>query len=87
VAIASGDRHPGTVNLEPELRNSTSPLPVWETLGELPVGIAPMQTLRFPIPMHLRTARFDEIQVRFHLLQPRADRSARIAVLRFLFLP
>jgi hypothetical protein len=86
VAIESGERYVGTVNLELELRNSTIADAPWYTLGELPVGRAASQTLKFPLPARLRAGMFDEIQVLFHLLQPRADRSARIALRRFLFL-
>lgn len=86
VAIENGDKYFATVTLELELRNSTIAESPWLTLGEAPVSAAASQTLKFPIPPRLRNSRFDEIEVRFHLLQPRADRSARIALRRFIFL-
>jgi hypothetical protein len=86
VMLENGDHYFATINVEVELRNSTIAESPWMTLGEVPLSAAKVQTLRFPVPARLRTSRFDEIQVRFHLLQPRADRSARVAIRRFVFL-
>ncbi|HZU29326.1 MAG TPA: hypothetical protein VFA04_27635 [Bryobacteraceae bacterium] len=85
VLIANGDKYFATVTMELEVRNSAIAGSPWLTLGEAPVSAALSQTLRFPIPGRMRSSQIDEVQVRFHLLQPRADRSARIAIRRFVF--
>ncbi len=86
VAIRNADQRPGTVDIELLLRDTVAhgePL----SLGRRRVTSRPPidETLRFPIAGLARYTRFDEVTVRFHLLRPRSDRSAMIAIRHFVF--
>ena len=85
VVVRSADRHPGTVQMELRVDDSTAPGEPFESLGFLPVAGAAEQTLTFRFPAVARLRRFDDIAVLFHLLPPRVDRSARIAIRKFVF--
>ena len=45
------------------------------------------ETLDFPIPSASHLSEFDEIKVVFHRSAERLDKSARIAIERFLLMP
>lgn len=95
LAILNADRHPDTVDLELLLRDTAAGgVPV--SLGRRRVTTSVFregrdtrppapETLRFPIAGVSRYTRFDEVTVRFHLLNPRADRSAMISIRHFSF--
>lgn len=98
VAIRNGDHYPGSVSLEVVLANTTLSGRPSESLGTATAMSIPhwspadgdriiSETLKFPIPPASNLQRFDEITVIFKLTAVRADRSARIALDRFLLVP
>ncbi len=93
VSIRNRDRWPGTLGLELILRNTEAPDKASRSLGveairsgrpsdNLP---AVDENVPFRMPPASAFPRFDEVSVRFHLLPPRSDRSARVAIRRFIF--
>jgi hypothetical protein len=58
-----------------------------ESVPESPNGAPVKETLTFPIPAHPSITRFDELAIRFPRRYPRADRSAKIAIERFVLVP
>jgi hypothetical protein len=86
--VRNSDREPSAVRVELVLRNTTLSGSPSESLGSVPVDFPDGPgTLRFKIPVSTAIRQFDEFTVRFHLLPPRADRGARIAIDRFLLIP
>lgn len=91
VLIRNGDRRPGALSLELQLRNTTIPEKPTEILG--PEDIPPPlknhpladERIVFPIPPNPFLREFDEVTVRFLRSWPGADRSSRIAISRFIF--
>ncbi len=92
VAIRNADRYPGTVAIELGLiHNAGRPF----TLGSAPVNsmpdlardpVAPVsETLEFPVPN--KALVFDEFDVVYRRLKFREDKSARIAIKKFVLVP
>ena len=82
LAVRNTDQYPGTISLELILIDTGFPnLP--QSLGTVPAG----QVLSFRIPPITTIWKFDEIKVVFHRAQLRADKSARIAIDRFVLVP
>jgi hypothetical protein len=97
IVVSNADRYPGTVALELVLRDTHAPQSGSLSLGKAAVTsrpdlmrdpIAPAsETLDFPIPRSTALGRFDEFIVLFHRDPMRMDRSARIAIERFVLAP
>jgi len=98
LAVTSADRYPATVTVELILIHSTLPGKPILSLGRVPVKSTPRwqpvdtggsrpELLTFPIPATAILPEFDEVVIRFHLQRPRADRSARISIDKFVFVP
>ena len=98
VIITNGDRHPATVSLELTLVNTTLAGQPCQSLGKAPVNSSlhwrpaddrpPVaEILSFAVPAHSAIERFDEVVIRFELSSPRQNRSARMAIDRFRFIP
>lgn len=95
IDIANGDRYPGTVSLELMLVNGE--LAASESLGRAPILSRPdlkadpvipvAETLEYSVPTVNALPRFDELQVQFHRERQRGDKSARIAIERFVLVP
>jgi hypothetical protein len=95
IEIRNADPFRDTVDLELVLINTREGQQGSQTLGRAPVESVPespsgapvKETLTFPIPPHPSIARFDELAIRFPRRYPRADRSAKIAIDRFVLVP
>ena len=89
LAIQNTDLYPGTVSLELILIDTTVPINLVQSLGTVAAGppSPSHQVLSFRIPSITALQKFDEIKVVFHRAQLRADKSARIAIERFVLLP
>jgi hypothetical protein len=97
LAIRNADRYPRSVTIELVLHDAAGQgEPI--ALGELAVTSRPRwrpgqgdeatsEVLRFPIPPAARPRHFDELQVIFRMDRMREDRSARIAIERFVLVP
>jgi len=87
IVIANADYYPGTVSLELVLKDSAHQA-LW-SLGRAPVTSLPesSETLTYTIPARAALGSFDEFIVRFHRDALRIDRSARIALDRFVLTP
>jgi hypothetical protein len=83
IAISNADRYPSTVTLELILIDNGSP----QSLGTATVPARPDALLRFPVPASSAIRQFNEIEVVFHRDRVRIDRSARIAIERFVLAP
>ena len=87
LAIVDADHYPGTVSLEVILIDSAS-VNTAQSLGTIEVGSgSPEQKLTFSIPATTPLRKFDELKVVFHRQAMRADKSARVAIERFVLLP
>jgi len=89
VAIRNADQYPGTVTLDLILIDTTVPINLVQSLGTVAAGPASpsQQVLSYRIPPVAALQRFDEIKVVFHRARLRADKSARIAIERFVLVP
>ena len=58
-----------------------------QSLGTAPVPARPDALLRFPVPAGSAIRQFNELEVVFHRDRVRIDRSARIAIERFVLVP
>jgi hypothetical protein len=89
LAIQNTDQYPGTVTLELILIDTSVAINLVQSLGTVSVvNPSPAgQILSFPIPPTTALPKFDEIKVVFHRSQLRADKSARIAIERFVLVP
>jgi hypothetical protein len=94
IEIENADRYPGTVAVELVLVNSREGQKGSVTLGKAPVTSAPgdpraplKETLTFPIPGRAPIRQFDELMIRFPRQRPRLNRSAKIAIDRFVLIP
>lgn len=95
IDIVNADRYPGTVSLELMLVNGE--LAATESLGQAPVLSTPdlkaedvtpvAETLEYSVPAVNALPRFDELQVQFHRARQRVDKSARVAIERFVLVP
>jgi hypothetical protein len=95
VAITNADRYPGSVMLELILADVSSEGSKSLLLGTAEVASWPRygsnqtisETLNFTVPNHISIREFNEISVVFHFDTVRDDRSARIAIDRFVLIP
>jgi len=96
ILIENADPFPNTVSILLKIRNTTIPGKPTLTLGMEEIsaparligsGTATTQVLRFSIPSAIRIDSFDELTVSYYLKGARSDRSARIAIERFRFVP
>lgn len=94
IEIENADRYPGTVSMELVLVNSKQGQKAEVSLGSAPVtsapgdpGTASKETLTFPIPPHTTISQFDELTIRFPRQKQRNNRSAKIAIKRFVLVP
>ena len=94
IEIQNADRYPGTVAMELILVNTREGQEGSVSLGSAPVTSAPgdpgspmRETLTFPIPARPRIQRFDELMIRFPRQRTRMNRSAKIAIERFVLEP
>jgi len=95
LSVLNADRYPHTVSLELILREL--PGADSQSLGMLPVQsvpdlqsdpIAPAgETLEFQVPPEPSVHQFNELTVVYHRMHIRSDRSARIAIDRFILVP
>jgi hypothetical protein len=83
VAISNADRYPGTVGLELILMDDGLP----QSLGTVAVPTRPEAVLTFPIPSASALREFNALEVVFHRDRVRVDRSARMAIERFVLAP
>lgn len=98
MAIRNADRYPATVGVELVLVNTSASGTPYQSLGVLNVNSTPprpaqgdqtsySETLRFPVPQTPVIKQFNELTIRFVLNLVRADRSARIAIEKFVLVP
>lgn len=97
IEILNADRYPGTVSLELMLVDSQGQTTTRESLGLAPVLSAPdlksdpvtavAETLEFTLPGGGALQVFNELQVMFRRARNRADKSARVAIQRFILVP
>jgi hypothetical protein len=96
ILFENADPFPNTVSILLKVRNTTIPGKPILLLGmeglsapasSLVNGAATPQRLRFRIPSALSIGSFDELTVSYYLKGARSDRSARIAIDRFRFVP
>lgn len=97
VAILNADPDPASVWLELLLIDGTLPEGAAQSLGLAPVLSVPdlkanpkaqiPEILDYKFPASPRLERFDEIKAVFHLMLGRMDKSARIAIERFVLVP
>jgi hypothetical protein len=84
VAIRNADPFPGTVAMELLLIDASVPINLVQSLGTAaPAG----QVLTYRIPSITSLQKFDELKVVFHRDRIRADKSAKIAIERFILVP
>jgi hypothetical protein len=89
LAIRNMDPYPGTVSLELVLIDTSVAINLVQSLGRVPAGSASPaeQVLSFAVPPAAALRQFDDIKVVFHRDRIRADKSARIAIERFVLVP
>jgi hypothetical protein len=97
LGIRNGDRYPGTVRLELVLINNELPGSPWQSLGIAPVASVPdlkrdpisavPETLDFTIPAPATLESFNELKIVFLRDRSRVDKSARVALERFVLVP
>jgi hypothetical protein len=89
LAIRNMDPYPGTVSLELILIDTSVAINLVQSLGSVLAGSASPaeQVLSFAVPPTAALRQFDEIKVVFHRDRIRADKSARIAIERFVLVP
>jgi hypothetical protein len=98
LAISNADRWPGTVEIELVLLDSSRPEHPSISLGRKEVssnphwrsrdpGVPIRETLSFEVPGSAPMPAFDEFVVLFHLGSIRSDKSAKIAIDRFVLVP
>lgn len=95
IEIRNADRFPGTVSVELVLVNTREKPEASVSLGSAPVTSTPgwltdqplKETLTFPIPARAPIRQFDELTIRFPRQRMRMNRSAKIAIDRFVLVP
>jgi hypothetical protein len=88
VAVIDADTLPGTVLMELILLDTTKGRRGSQSLGETALTPSlPETMLRFDVPSRANINRFDAIEVVFNLLDPRRDKSAKLAIDRFDLVP
>ena len=93
IEIRNADRYPGTVSLELILVDTRAGQEGSVSLGAQPVTSAPdphapvKETLSYLISRHEIIRKFDELMIRFPRQRTRMNRSAKIAIDRFILIP
>jgi hypothetical protein len=87
LAIADADRSAGGVSLELILMDRDSFVDLSLGRAQAETGSSIEQTMNFPIPRGTSFRKFDEIKVVFHRDILLMDKSARIAIERFVLVP
>ncbi|MGA3187112.1 MAG: hypothetical protein ABSF22_08370 [Bryobacteraceae bacterium] len=94
IEIRNADRYSGTVSVELVLVNTREGQEGSVSLGSTPVTSAPeakdavmKETLTFPIPARPKIRKFDELMIRFPRQRTRMNRSAKVAIDRFVLVP
>ena len=94
IEIRNADRYPGTVSMELLLVNSREGQKGEVSPGSAPVTSAPgdsgsasRKRSRFSIDAHPSIRQFDELTIRFPRQRQRINRSAKIAIKRFVLVP
>jgi hypothetical protein len=94
IEIRNADRYPGTISVELILVNTREGQKGSVSLGNAPITSSlggqetPMkETLTFPISAHTPIRKFDELMIRFPREKIRINRSAKIAIDRFVLIP
>ncbi|MGC9950350.1 MAG: hypothetical protein ABSF64_28630 [Bryobacteraceae bacterium] len=89
IAIRNTDPYPGTVSLELILIDTSMPMNPGHSLGNVTAGSpSPAErVLSFRLPPAMELLKFDELKVVFHRDRMRAEKSARIAIERFMLAP
>ncbi|HUO32562.1 MAG TPA: hypothetical protein VMU80_25340 [Bryobacteraceae bacterium] len=87
VSITDTDRYPGTVSLELVLIDGASNDSAVSLGTVLAASDSLEQTVSFRVPPMSRIRQFDLMKVVFHRARLRLDRSAKIAIDRFVFMP
>jgi hypothetical protein len=95
--VVNADHYPGTLSLELTLLNTEDHPPQWLRLGSVPVTAWPdlshehvipvRQTLEFEVPAQSMMQQFTEFKIVFLRARLRMDKSARLAIQRFVLLP
>jgi hypothetical protein len=97
LAILNADAFPGTITLELVLIDNELSGAPWVSLGRQPVASVPdvrkdpippvAETLSFAVPTTARIDAFDEFRILFVRERRRGDRSAKVAIDRFILVP
>jgi len=97
VEVRNADRYPGTISLELYLIDRRSPREFQMWIGRAPVVSRPeisgdkvtavRETLEFPMPSYTQIREFDEFKIVFSRDRRRLDKSAKVAIERFVLLP
>jgi len=93
ISIRNRDRYPGSVSIALSLVNSELPGRPALSLGAMAVESTPgptkamLETLTYPLPAKPVLNRFDEFVIRYSMTPIRRDRSAGIAIERFVLVP
>jgi hypothetical protein len=92
MAIRDSDHHPGAISLELVLLNTEVRPASSQSLGTAAVRAADneagtLQTVAFQVPANSAVSEFNEFQVNFIRDAQRMDRSAKIAIERFVLVP
>jgi hypothetical protein len=96
IGISNADRFPGTVTLELKVV-SADPAHVEFTLGKDMVTSVPFlrsdpvapvnETLDYPVPVEMAGRQINEFKVIYQRVRGRTDKSAKIAIERFVLVP
>ena len=95
VVIDNADAQPKAIGMELLLRNNAVTGKPFLSLGTQKVSPrapanadAPIaQTVTYDIPSEMKVGKFDEVKVVFHLEWRRRDKSAKVAINRFILIP
>jgi hypothetical protein len=97
IEVRNADRFPGTIALELYLIDRQSPRQYQMWVGRAPLKSQPdlshdyvtpvRETLEFPMPASAPIQQFDEFKLLFTRASNRADRSAKLAIERFVLIP
>jgi len=87
VGIVNEDPRPDSIALELLMINTSLAGRPRESLGRVTLARGPNQVLHFPIAASGPLRQFDELSVRYHLAWVRNERSARVAIDRFILVP
>jgi hypothetical protein len=97
VEIRNADRYPGTIALELVLINNEQPGSPSINLGRYNVASRPdfsrdpvvpvAESIDFPVPSTATLESFNELKVVFQRSYRRADKSAKLAIDRFILMP